>query len=318
MVKILANDGIDLSAKQQLEQAGFQVETQKVDQQDLINQINQEEYQVLLVRSATKVDASLLEACKTLKLIGRAGVGLDNIDLVKAKELGVKVFNTPSSSSIAVAELIVGAMFALSRKLDAAAQKMPKEGHEHFKSLKKSFKGSELRGKTLGIIGFGRIGKALASYAYALGMKVVAHDAFLNDTVELELKIADQKMKLSQHLSSFDEVLQKSDYLSLHIPKAKDRSPIIGESEFKQMPSNAYLLNAARGGVVDEMALLDALDRDEIAGAFLDVFEQEPTPNSALLKHSKILSTPHIGASTIEAQQRIGIEICEHIFEYFS
>jgi len=317
MVKILANDGIDPKAQAKLEDLGYEVETTKVPQENLIEQLNTEEYQVLLVRSATKVNADVFESCKGLKLIGRAGVGLDNIDLDSAKSHNVKVFNTPSSSSIAVAELVMTNMFSLSRKVFQSNRKMPSEGSEHFSTLKKSFKGSELRGKTLGVIGFGRIGKALASYALGIGMNVLAHDRSLKGEQEILIPLMDQQIKLQVSISSFEEVLAKSDYISFHVPKQSNGSALIDKRHFSTMKKTVFLINTARGGVIEEFDLLDALDRGEIAGAALDVFENEPNPNEALLKHPKISVTPHIGAATTEAQARIGEEIIDNITAFF-
>mgnify|MGYP000385812063 CR=1 FL=1 len=215
MVSILANDGIDASAKAKLESLGYYVETTKVPQENLINELNEKEYNVLLVRSATKVRSDVFEACKNLKLVGRAGVGLDNIDLVSAKDNGVKVFNTPSSSSFAVAELVMANLFSISRNLFISNRRMPKEGAVHFSTLKKAFKGSELRGKTLGIIGFGRIGKALAQNALGIGMKVIAHDKFIAKFQEIKISIQEQEIIVNISMSSFEEVISKSDYISI-------------------------------------------------------------------------------------------------------
>ncbi len=308
MDKILANDGIDNSAKEALEAKGFMVSTQKVEADQLIETLNAEQYAVLIIRSATKVTEKVLREAKYLKLVIRAGVGLDNIDLQAAESCGIQVNNTPAASSQAVAEWGMAAMFTLARKMSMLSEKMPSKGHQEFKSLKKAAKGMELSSKTLGIVGFGRIGRTLASYALGMGMQVHAHDPFIKETkIEVPLNITGHSLKAMVSLVEQDVLFSSSDFISLHVPKGD--KPLIDANVLSKMKSSAFLLNAARGGVVDEFALLDALDKAHIAGAALDVFENEPHVNSALLKHPKIFCTPHIGASTIEAQKRIGDEI---------
>lgn len=318
MKKILANDGIDRSGQVLLEQAGFQVITDKVPQNDLINYINKESISAILVRSATTVRKDMIDACQSLKLIGRGGVGMDNIDVQYARDKGLEVINTPGASSQSVAELVFAHLFTKSRFLDDANRMMPNTGASDFEKLKKKYaKGVELRGKTIGIIGFGRIGQSVASYALGCGMKVMAYDPFISEAdINLDL-IGHGKIKVVIKTGELDNLIRNSDFVSLHVPKQKDGSAVIGKAELEKMKSSAFLVNAARGGVVDEQALIDALDNGKIAGAALDVFENEPTPNEKLLKHPKISLTPHIGAATNEAQDRIGIELAEKIIVYF-
>ena len=315
-MKILANDGISPSGKEKLKAAGFKVVTEKVEQDKLADAINNEGYVGLLVRSATTVRKELIDQCPGLKLIGRGGVGMDNIDVEYARDKGLKVFNTPASSSQSVAELVIAQMFSLSRSLHDANRQMPKTGAEEFKPLKKKYgKGSELRGKTLGIVGFGRIGRSLAEYALGCGMKVVAYDMYWNDK-PVKFKIEGHgEIEVKVPFSEMDQLLENSDYVSLHVPKQDDGQPVIGTEQLKKMKRTAILVNASRGGVVDEDALLEALEEEEIRYAGLDVFENEPTPREELLTDDKISATPHIGAATQEAQDRIGVELADHIIE---
>lgn len=318
-MKILANDGISAIGKSTLENAGFTVITDKVDQSQLISYINDHSIDMLLVRSATTARQDLIDACPSLKLIGRGGVGMDNIDVAYAREKGLHVINTPGASSPSVAELVMGQMFSMSRFLHDSFKNMPTIGSTEFNTLKKNYaKGVELSGKTLLIIGFGRIGRALASYALGCGMKVRAVDMY-TDIVQIPLQIQGLENILvpitpTDFLSG---ELPHADYISIHVPKQKDGSAVIGKAEFDLMKNGVRLANAARGGVIDEMALIEALDSGKVAAAALDVFENEPTPNDALLKHPKIACTPHIGAATNEAQDRVGLELAETIIGIF-
>lgn len=315
-MKILANDGISDSGKEKLEQAGFQVDTEKVEQENLPQAINDKGYAALLVRSATKVPKELIDACPGLKFIGRGGVGVDNIDVEHAQEKGVEVVNTPASPSRSVAELIIGHIFTISRSLQDSNRKMAQNGTEDFKALKKKYgKGQELRGKTLGIIGFGRIGQFTAQYALGCGMKVVAHDPYV-DKAELEVEIAGtDPARVEISTIGKDELIKQSDVISLHVPKQEDGSAVIGKEEIGQLKDGAILVNAARGGVINEDALIEGLNSGKLAGAGLDVFEDEPTPRKELLDHEKISLTPHIGAATKEAQERIGVELADKIMK---
>ncbi len=318
-MKILANDGISAIGKSTLENAGFTVITDKVDQSQLISYINDHSIDMLLVRSATTARQDLIDACPSLKLIGRGGVGMDNIDVAYAREKGLHVINTPGASSPSVAELVMGQMFSMSRFLHDSFKNMPTIGSTEFNTLKKNYaKGVELSGKTLLIIGFGRIGRALASYALGCGMKVRAVDMY-TDIVQIPLQIQGLE-NINVPITPTDFLsgeLPHADYISIHVPKQKDGSAVIGKAEFDLMKNGVRLANAARGGVIDEMALIEALDSGKVAAAALDVFENEPTPNDALLKHPKIACTPHIGAATNEAQDRVGLELAETIIGIF-
>ncbi len=314
-MRILANDGIAQSGIDALEAAGFSVSTDKVEQENLIEAINQQDYVGILVRSATTVRKDLIDACPGLKLIGRGGVGMDNIDVDYARSKGLHVINTPAASSQSVAELVMGHMFSISRGLYDAGKEMPGNGATNFKVLKKKYaKGIELRGKKLGIIGFGRIGQSLASYALGCGMTVLAADR-TSSPVNVPVSVNGQNIDCSITPGSIDTILAECDFISLHIPKQADGNAVIGEAEFTKMKDGVCLLNAARGGVIDEDALIAALDSGKVRACALDVFENEPTPREDLLTHSKIATTPHIGAATGEAQDRIGTELASQIKE---
>jgi D-3-phosphoglycerate dehydrogenase len=312
-MKILANDGIDAKGQAALEAMGCTVLTEKVSQDVLAVFIHDENIDGLLVRSATTARKELIDACPNLKFIGRGGVGIDNIDAVYAREKGVDVFNTPASSSASVAELVMAMMFASNRFLYQAGGAMPVNGEETFEVLKKNYgKGKEVKGKTLGIVGLGRIGMSLAEYALGCGMRVLFFDRSKEEeTVTLSINGSPFEVKLN--VSSFEEVLRRSDFISLHVPKQPNGSSVIGSAEFALMRKNAVVINTSRGGTINEAELIEALDNGVIAGACLDVFENEPRPNAALLKHSRIITTPHIGAATAEAQERIGLEIAENV-----
>ncbi len=313
-MKILANDGIDATGKKALESIGFTVITEKVLQENLAETINKEGYIGLLVRSATTARKELIDACPGLKFIGRGGVGIDNIDATYAREKGIDVFNTPASSSQAVAELVMSLMFAASRGVYDSGTHMPISGASEFVSLKKKYaKGFELRGKTLGIIGFGRIGQALAGYAIGCGMRVVACDQTSDAHKTIALDIAGHDVNVNVPIMPFHATLSQSDFISLHVPKQPNGAAVIDAEEFSHIKKGAILINTSRGGVIDETALIENLDSGHIAYACLDVFVGEPKPNPTLLAHPKVLSTPHIGASTVEAQERIGQEIAENV-----
>jgi D-3-phosphoglycerate dehydrogenase len=318
MINILANDGISQAGIDVLKTKGFNIVTEKVAQEDLINSINSENYEVLLVRSTTTVRKDLIDACPQLKIIGRGGVGMDNIDVDYAKEKGLKVINTPAASSASVAELVFAHLFGMVRFLFDANRQMPMEGESDFKGLKKSYsKGRELAGKTLGIIGFGRIGQEVAKRAIGLGMKVIAHDRFIDKAnITLEFFNGDKK-SFTIETESLKNVLTNADFVTLHIPKDGDKA-IIGAKEIGMMKTGAGIINASRGGVIDETALMFALDKEKLAYAGLDVFENEPTPAIHLLMHGAVSLTPHIGAATLEAQERIGTELAEQIATYFN
>ncbi|MCF8329339.1 MAG: 3-phosphoglycerate dehydrogenase [Crocinitomicaceae bacterium] len=315
-MKILANDGISSKGKELLIAAGFTVITDKVEQDQLAKTVNEQGIEMILVRSATTVRKEVIDACPDLKLIGRGGVGMDNIDVAYAREKGITVINTPASSSQSVAELVMGHLFSLSRFLQDSFKNMESGD---FSSLKKKYaKGIELRGKTIGIIGFGRIGQSLASYALGAGMDVIAVDQFttpvkisvpigMNNNIDVEITPT----------TDLQSVLGKLDYISLHVPKQADGSAVITASEFSKMKKGVLIVNASRGGVIDENDLLVALEEGIIGGIALDVYENEPNPRKDLLNHPKIACTPHIGAATLEAQDRIGEELAQLIIGQF-
>ena len=315
MIKILANDGIDPIGKSMLEQAGFVVDTETVPQDQLAEALKN--YDGITVRSATKVRQELIDQCPNIKLIGRGGVGMDNIDVDYARGKGVNVVNTPAASSLSVAELVFSHLFTGIRFLQDANRKMPLEGATKFNELKKAYaKGIELRGKTIGIIGFGRIGRETATVALGLGMNVLAYDLFpFNGTIPLNFQ-GGIKVDIPVQTVSLEEVIANSDFISLHTPFAD--KPILGAAEFDAMKPGVGIVNCSRGGTIDELALVNALDSGKVAFAGLDVFDNEPTPLAALLTHPKISLTPHIGASTNEAQERIGSELANLIIAHFS
>ncbi len=316
-MKILANDGISDEGKLALEKAGFTVITDKVEQANLANFVNEEGIEIVLVRSATTVRKEVIDACPNLKLIGRGGVGMDNIDVSYAQENERIVINTPASSSQSVAELVMAHLFAISRSLQHSFKHLETG---NFSSLKKQYgKGIELRGKTLLIVGFGRIGQSLAAYALGCGMEVLAVNVH-ETTVQIPIGPFPGIGTIQIPITSSTDLmsaLPKADFISIHVPKQADGSPVIGEKEFEAMKNGAGLVNASRGGVVNEIALLAALDSGKLAFAGLDVFENEPTPMPELLKHDKIAVTPHIGAATNEAQDRIGLELADLIIAQF-
>ncbi|MGD1846549.1 MAG: D-2-hydroxyacid dehydrogenase [Salibacteraceae bacterium] len=316
MKKILANDGISPAGKSRLEAAGYEVITEKVAQEALANAINEQGYVAVLVRSATKVRQDVIDTCPGLKLIGRGGVGMDNIDVDYARNQGLHVINTPAASSQSVAELVMGHLFNLSRSLYDANRQMPANGNSEFGKLKKKYaKGVELRGKKLGIVGFGRIGQALATYAIGIGMEVLAHDrSTLESTLDLHIQGVGT-VKVPLRTASMEEVLKESDFISLHVPAMPGGKALIGADELALMKDGVGLINAARGGVIDEDALLEALNSGKVAYAGLDVFVNEPTPRADVLAHEKVSLTPHIGAATVEAQDRIGVELADRIIE---
>lgn len=298
-MKVLANDGLEISAINEIKKNGIYIETRHLDKEELIENIKN--YDVLVVRSNTKVTSDVLEAGAkgNLKLVIRAGVGIDNIDLDYAKKVGIKVSNTPDASSDSVAELALGHMFSVARYIAVANYTM-RNGQWN----KKQYKGSEIAGKILGIIGMGRIGKALAGKAEALGMKIIYAD------------VLGKQDNLAYEFMDLDNLLKVSDYVSLHVPYDKDKGALISSREISMMKEGAVIINCARGKVVDEEALLEGLNSGKIAGAGIDVFEQEPSKNTELINHERVSVTPHIGASTKEAQERIGKEVAAIVINF--
>ncbi len=311
-MKVLANDGISPSGVKALEKGGFEVITTKVAQEQVANYINTHDVKVILVRSATKVRKDIIDACPGLKIIGRGGVGMDNIDVTYAREKGLHVINTPASSSESVAELVFAHLFSGVRFLHDANRNMPLEGDTNFEGLKKAYaNGIELRGKTIGIVGFGRIGQAVAKMALGLGMKVIAADKYVNEAVIKVDFFNGQSIDVKIKTEPLEDVIKNSNFITLHVP-AQD-GYVLDKSEFDAMKNDVGIVNCARGGVINELALIEALDSGKVLFAGLDVFESEPKPKMKILMHPKISLTPHIGAATAEAQDRIGTELAEQI-----
>jgi D-3-phosphoglycerate dehydrogenase / 2-oxoglutarate reductase len=311
-MKVLANDGISNSGIKALEKGGFEVITTKVAQEQVANFINTNNVSVLLVRSATKVRQDIIDSCPGLKIIGRGGVGMDNIDVDYARSKGKHVINTPASSSESVAELVFAHLFSGVRFLHDSNRSMPLEGDLNFDGLKKAYaNGIELRGKTIGIIGFGRIGQSVAKMALGLGMKVIAADKFVGKA-EIRVDFYNgQFINVEIITEPLEDLYKHSDFITLHIPSQDGY--VIDTAEIAQMKDNVGIINCARGGVINEVALIEALDNEKVLFAGLDVFENEPNPEIQILMHPKISLTPHIGAATQEAQDRIGTELAEQI-----
>ena len=314
-MKILANDGISQSGIDALEKNGFKVITTKVAQNQLENYINENSVDAILVRSATQVRQELIDACPSLKLIGRGGVGMDNIDVEYAIDQGLHVINTPAASSNSVAELVFAHLFGMVRFLHASNREMPLEGDTRFKELKKAYsQGIELRGKTIGIIGFGRIGQEVAKVAIGIGMNVLACDNHV-ESADITLDFFNgQKTTFTINTSDKETVLKESDFITLHVPAQEDY--IISASEINKMKDGVAIINASRGGILNEVDLVKALENNKVMYAGLDVYETEPSPAVQLLMNPKISLTPHIGAATFEAQDRIGLELAEQIIKH--
>lgn len=311
MAKILVNDGMHQAGIDMLVTAGHQVDTDNIPQPELMDRL--QEYDAICVRSATKVRADLIDNCPNLKIVGRGGVGLDNIDVEHAKSKGIHVLNTPAASSRSVAEIAIAHLLIVARSLHDANRQMPTIGNTEFKILKKSYsKGFELEGKKLGVIGFGRIGQETARIALGLGMEILAVDPF-QDVVKLSVGPKSLNLFTNVKTVSMDEMLTHADAITLHIPNVG--KPVLSSSEFDKMKDGVVLINASRGGTVDEDALLVALSTGKVRSAGLDVFVGEPKPRQDLLTHSHISSSPHIGASTAEAQIKIGEELAQQIID---
>ncbi|MGA9211294.1 D-2-hydroxyacid dehydrogenase [Kaistella sp.] len=312
---VLANDGISKAGEQLLKEAGIEILETKVSQEHLINFINENKVDVLLVRSATKVKRDLIDACPGLKIIGRGGVGMDNIDVEHAIEKGIYVINTPKASSRSVAEMVFAHFFSLARFLHESNRLMPLEGETHFKALKKSFSSAvELEGKTLGVIGFGGIGKEVVKIGISLGMKVKVLTR-KPKTEKVTLDFFDGQ-KLHFEISSetdMDQFLSDLDFLTINTPKTEDY--LLDTPQFEKMKDGVFIVNTARGGVINEVTLLDAIESGKVAGAALDVFENEPSPELALLMNPNLSLSPHLAGNTQDAQQKIGRELAEQIIE---
>ena len=313
-MKVLANDGISESGIKKLEEYGFNVDLTTVAQEQLVDYINTNSINSLLVRSATQVRKDIIDNCPSLKIIGRGGVGMDNIDVEYAKSKGIKVINTPAASSKSVAELVFSQLFTCVRFLHESNRSMPLDGDSKFKDLKKSYaKGTELSGKTLGIIGFGRIGQEVAKIGIGIGMNVIFFDK-INKEVSLTLNFFDGQSKtFNLTSSSYEDLLNSSDFITVHIP-ASDKY-IIDSNEFSQMKNGVGILNLSRGGILNEEELLKNIESGKVSFAGIDTFENEPKPSIKILMNSNISLTPHIGAATNEAQDRIGVELADKINE---
>ena len=311
MIRILANDGIETDGQAKLEAAGFEVVTEKVPQDQLSTALQQ--YDAICVRSATKVRKDLIDACPRLKVIARGGVGMDNIDVEYARSKGVRVVNTPAASSRAVAELAFGHIFSLSRMLHQANRDM---ASGDFNKLKKAYaEGMQLQGLTLGVIGLGRIGREAARIGLGLGMRVIGTDPYFKHVdVELPIHGISEAPVLRIGSLPMQDLLSMADIITLHVP-SQDGQALLGEAELSMLKPGAIVINTARGGLIDEAALIKALDAGTLAGAGLDVFDNEPTPDARLLNHPRISVSPHIGAATTEAQRLIGIELADQLIE---
>ncbi|HPD37992.1 MAG TPA: hydroxyacid dehydrogenase [Mesotoga infera] len=304
MLRLHANDPLDKTAMKILADSGlFDITAEALDKNALLKIMP--EVEILVVRSATKVTAEIIEAGKKLKLIARAGVGLDNVDAEAAEARGIMVKNTPGANAISVAELTFGLLLGLVRQIPRGVY-----GIKDGKWEKKDLKGNEIFGKTMGIIGFGAIGRTVAKIALAFGMKVVAYDPYVNFT-DLEVTLVD----------SIEKLLPKADVVSLHIPLTPETKHIIGEKEISLMKDGVIIINASRGGTIDEQALYNGLISEKISGAALDVFEVEPPSDELrrkLIGLGNVICTPHIGASTSEGQKRVGLEMAKIIVDVCS
>jgi len=309
---ILINDGLSQNAIKDLEKNKHSVKNVRVAASQLESYIQKHNIEVLVVRSATKVTSTLLESSPSLKLIVRAGIGIDNINIATAKKLGIKVKNTPGIASRSVAELVMAHIYTGFRYLHDANRIMPLEGDSHFNQLKRAYeKANEIQNKTLGIIGFGKIGKEVAKLAYTNGMRVISIDRNKNDNILTIHFPNNQEIHFKVPLYSFNEVLLQSDVISIHTPALNNH--LIGRDEIAKMKTGAGIINAARGGLLNEKAAIDALENEKLRFLALDTFENEPTPSIQTLMHPNISLSPHIGGTTIEAQERIGKKVVEII-----
>jgi len=316
-MRILINDGMHPKGVELLKDAGHDVDTNFIPQEELTTKLNS--YDAVLVRSATKIRKELIDQSPNLKLIGRGGVGLDNIDVTYAKDKGIAVFNTPAASTRSVAELAIAHLFGIVRSLPIVNKKMAIDGINDFKSLKKTAsKGIELEGKTLGLIGFGRIAKETASIALGCGMKIIAFDPYISEgDVPAKLHPSyDNNFKINVKTTTKEEVLAESDFISLHIPGGQGY--VLDAPEFEQMRDGVGIVNCARGGTISENALIDAINSEKVKYVATDVFENEPPTDDRLLRMDNVGLSPHIGASTQEAQERVGVQLAKSVIDYFS
>jgi D-3-phosphoglycerate dehydrogenase len=304
-MKILISDGLDKEAVEMMKKSGFDVIVKKdMTPDELLGTIP--EFDAIVVRSATKVTRTVIEKGVNLKLIARAGVGLDNVDREAAKEKNIKVVNTPAATSISVAELALGMMFAAARQIVRGTA-----GLKAGKWEKSALKGIELYGKTLGIIGCGRIGCELGSRAHALGMKVIGYD------LEGVCNLDNIKCHNIEYTSNLDEVLKHSDFISMHLPLTAETKHMINKDSLSKMKDGVIMINCARGGVINEGDLAEAMKSGKVAAAAMDVYEVEPAKENVLFALDNFIGTPHIGASTGEGQKRAGIQIAELVVNHF-
>ena len=310
--KILVNDGISEEGKKRLIEYQFDVIDEHVKQKDLIKFIQKNKIIAILVRSATQVKRDIIDSCPTIKLIGRGGVGMDNIDVEYAKKKGIDVINTPNASSRSVAELVFTHLFSLVRKTYQSNRTMPLEGDSNFKELKKIYSnGQELSGKTIGILGFGKIGQEVAKIAIGIGMKVLFFDPKVKEK-ELELVfLHKQKITFKLKRTDYEELLKQSEIISLHIPK--QNKPLITKKELKMMKKGVFLINTSRGGIIDETDLINFLQSRHINSIGLDVYENEPKIDPRLKKLNNVVLLPHIGSATIEGRVAMGEKVIINI-----
>tara|TARA_B100000579_G_scaffold128439_1_gene103551 strand:- start:3012 stop:3971 length:960 start_codon:yes stop_codon:yes gene_type:complete len=309
---ILINDGISKVGKKQLIDLQFNVIDKHIEQSALIDFINENNVTGVLVRSATQIRKDIIDNCPSIKLIGRGGVGMDNIDVEYAQKKNIHVINTPSASSASVAELVFSHLFSMARDTYHSNRTMPLEGDLNFKKLKKQYsRGTELRGKKIGIIGFGKIGQEVAKIALGIGMEVLFYDPTIQKQIINVDFYNNQTITFQLEKSDFSTLLQNCDAITIHIPKQK--KAVITKTELKQMKKGSFIINTSRGGIINEADLISQLQNGHIRSAALDVYENEPTPKLEILMNEQISLSPHIGAATLEAQDRIGIELAEQI-----
>lgn len=316
MINILINDGLCQEGEQILRQAGFHIHNQKIQQQDLIREINHRQIDALIVRSATVVNREVIDHCPSLRLLARAGLGMNNIDMEYAAAKGIEVVNTPLASAPALAEMVFAHLLSVTRNLFRGNREMPSE-REIDKMKRDCAGGTELTGKTIGIVGFGRVGQEVALRALGWGIKVLAYDPYVKEaTIKHEIPGVHNVVSYI-HTVPLTDVLSQSDFITLHVPVPADGKPFIGRNEFAQMKSGVILINVSKAGLIDEQELISSLNTGKVRAAGLDVFQNEPSPLPALITHPKVSVSPHLGGETLEAQGRIGIEIAEYIVQFF-
>jgi D-3-phosphoglycerate dehydrogenase len=311
-MKVLATDGIAQSGIDALESKGFEVLDVNIASGQLENYINKHQIDAIVVGGSTEIREELIDNCPSLKLIGRSGVSMDNIDVDYAIDQGLHVINTPEATANSVAELVFAHLFGMARFLHQSNREMPLEGDFRFHDMNREFgNGMELRGKTLGIVGFGTVGQEVAKIALGLGMKVIASDPLVEGApISIEF-FNGQRMMIPIETSKLDDLLKESDFITVHTDSQEGY--VIGQNEIKKMKKGVGIINVTRGGIIDEVALVNSIEDKHVKFAGLDVFENEPKPEIQLLMNPELSLTPHIAASTIEAHDRIGTELAEQI-----